>query len=182
MTVGAEIVLGWAPSLLSLLVMNIFIKPSSSGRCPLISRAATAMSMMPLLVQKSTPIESDFIWEIPVYLQGLMSWLLVIVVIARSAFIMSCLIESLLKHRPIQMSILTVELRVLLEGRILWWVEDPKLLMSLALWSNYIILIVRDLNHMVFSGKIRCRFSGLRLRAQTIVLYVWIKMSIAVVI
>ena len=44
--------------------------------------------------------------------------------------------------------------------------------MSLTVWNNYIIWIVTDLNPVVFSGKIRSRFSGLRLRTQTIVLYV----------
>jgi hypothetical protein len=182
MTVGAEIILGWAPSLLSLLVAIVIMKPSSSGRCSLVSRAAAAMSMISFLVQVPTPVESDFIWEVSVNLVVLLSLLLVKVVVARTSFIMSDLIESLFKQRPIQMRAMKVALGVLLKGHILGWVEDPKLLVSLALWSLSIVSIVEDLNQMVCSGKIRCWLSGQSLRAHSIVLHVWLKMTITVLV
>ena len=121
MTVSAEIVLGGAPSPLSLLVLIFFTRPSSSsGIHPLISRATTAMSMVPLMIQVGTPAESDFILKIPVHLV-LLNQLLMIVVVARSSIIMIDLIDSLLKQRsPLQMRAKdAVAQWVLLEGHIL---------------------------------------------------------------
>ena len=148
-TVGAEIVLRWAPSLLPLLVVIVLIQASGSEICPLVSRAAAAVSMIPLL---PTPVEGDFIWEVPVDL--LVSRLLVV---ARSS-----LIESLFIQVPSQVR---AEAVALLEGHIWGWVEDPQLLVSLALLSSPVIQIVEVLNLRVFSCQSSSWLGGQSLRA-----------------
>jgi hypothetical protein len=86
----------------------VLIQRSGSGICPLVSRAAAAVSVIPVLFHVPTPVEGDLIREVPVDLQ--LSRLLVIVVVARPS-----LIESLV---PSQVRAEAVALRVLLEGHI----------------------------------------------------------------
>jgi hypothetical protein len=86
----------------------VLIQRSGSGICPLVSRAAAAVSVIPVLFHVPTPVEGDFIREVPVDL--LVSRLLVIVVVARPS-----LIESLV---PSQVGAEAVALGVLLEGHI----------------------------------------------------------------
>ena len=98
--------------------MIVLIQRSGSGICPLVSRAAAAVSVIPVLFHLPTPVEGDFIREVPVDL--LVSRLLVIVVVARSS-----LIESLFIRVPSQVGAEAVALGVLLEGHIRGRVEDP---------------------------------------------------------
>ena len=91
--------------------MIVLINHSGSRICPLISRAAAAVSVIPIRFHVPTPVEGDLIREVPVDLQ--LSRLLVIVVVARSS-----LIESLFIRVPSQVGAEAVALGVLLEGHI----------------------------------------------------------------